>query len=201
MVSICSDFIGSFKIGDNVAFNFDIIEELYRCQQEGDNDTKRRLRKPIVILFGSIAEAVLYDLYGRIHGFTREGVPNIPTEVLSDIRTKTVDKFAKFIDNAKSNQLLGEKDEALYEQLHVLRKLRNRVHIQNTDSQFERDDPQAFNPRRQKEAERTLEKLLKTMAEKYNRKKPWATGHVRDFRLPWEAHLSAWEPEGCSNQM
>ena len=187
MITISSNFIGSFKLGDNIVHNLAILKELYGFQETGRANQKALLRKPIIVIIGSIAEAILYDLYLRIKGYTREGVQNIPEDVLEEIRTKTIDEFAKYIANARSKDLLGT-DPGLYENLDELRKLRNRIHIQNTKNHFELDDGKAFNYGRQITAERTLEVLMKTMAWNYARLD--IQQFVEDFTLPWDDHTT-----------
>ena len=182
MVTISSGFIGDFKLGDNIVHNLAILRELYASQKSGTAKQRNLLRKPIILLLASIAEAVLYDLYLRINSFTSEGVANVSDAVLEEIRTKTIDEFAKYIDNAKSNSLLGS-DNAIYDALTELRKLRNRIHIQNTRAHFEPDDLKAFNAARQADAEKTLENLLKRMQQYYSRTA--ALKCVDDFVLPW----------------
>jgi hypothetical protein len=182
MVTISSGFIGSFKLGDNIVHNLDVLRELYATQKAGTPKQQELLRKPIIVAIASIAEAVLFDLYLRINSFTREGVVNIPQAVLDEIRTKTIDEFAKYIDNAKSKSLLGP-NPSIYDALTELRKLRNRIHIQNTRSHFEPDEIDAYNATRQSAAEDTLETLLKYMEHAYPRTADKKC--VADFVLPW----------------
>jgi hypothetical protein len=190
MIKISSDFIGNFKLGDNIVYNFSILNQLYLAQS---NDGSQILLKPIIIVIASITEAVLFDLYLRIEHYTSEGVPNITEKILDEIRKKKIDEFSKYIDNAKSKKLLG-KNAKIYEQLHNLRKLRNRVHIQNTKNHFEPDEKVAFSKARQTTAEKTLEELMKIMEERYTRKN--TSDFVNVFKLPWEEHLEHYEALG-----
>lgn len=189
MVTYSSGFIGSFKLGDNIVHNLAILRELYALQKNGTQEQAQLVRKPIVVLIGSIAEAILYDLYVvKISVFTREGVPNIPQAILEEIRTKTFDEFAKYISNARSNSLLGTTSD-LYDALDELRKLRNRVHIQNAKGHFEPDEPHAFNEKRQREAETTLEQLIAYMCK--NHLRTASRQCVADFELPWDSRMPA----------
>ena len=166
--------------------NLSTLSELYAIQETGSTIQKKLLRKPIIVFIASVAEAVLFDLYLRIEHYTREGVQNIPEELLEEIRTKILDEFAKYIDNAKSKKLLGT-DAVFYSNLHDLRKLRNRIHIQNSKNHFEPDDSVAFSRARQITAERTLESLMKIMERDYARVN--VGDHVAEFILPWNAHI------------
>lgn len=188
MTSISSNFIGSFKLGDNIVFNLTLLRELKEVQ-DSDSSRYQSFRKPIIIAIASIAEAVLYDFYERMKGFTAEGVESVSDDVLAEVRSKHIDEFAKYIDHAKKHSILREEVD-LYESLHELRKLRNRVHIQNGKGHFERDEVMAFTAARQTEAERTLERLLRVFEEDHCRTNPYATGCVAPFDLPWEPYFS-----------
>jgi hypothetical protein len=69
MFSIESKFIGNFKLGDNIVHNLNVLDLLYRVYADEDNEGKRLLCKPIILLLVSIIEAVLYDLHDRIKFF------------------------------------------------------------------------------------------------------------------------------------
>jgi hypothetical protein len=64
--AIKSKFIGNFKLGDNIVHNLNVLGLLYRVYANEDNDGKRLLCKPIILLLVSIIEAVLHDLHHRI---------------------------------------------------------------------------------------------------------------------------------------
>ena len=182
--TVSSGFIGNFKLGDNINHTLDVLAVLYRTQQA---DNSSLLCKPIIVFIGSICEAILYDLLCvRIKWHTVEGVKNIGKDVLAYVRRKHFDKFEHYIVSVKKHHLL--KDARLYDSLDDLRKLRNRIHIQNTKRHFDDDDGAAFTMDRQREAEKTLEKVIKIMANDYPRK-PSCQGHVRDFQLPWSEHF------------
>jgi len=181
-----SGFIGNFKLGDNIVHNLSILRELYAIQSNGV-DVATLLRKPITVLIGAIAEAILYDLYEvKIPTFTSEGVPNISDGVLYDIREKTIDEFAKYISNARSKKLLGD-GSLIYDNLDELRKLRNRIHIQNTRGHFEPNEIDAYTDARQTMAERTLEELISFMVANHLRRE--SRQYVAELELPWDSHL------------
>jgi hypothetical protein len=86
------------------------------------------LRKPIILILVSVTEAVLHDLHGRIRRFTWEGVKNIPGSVMSYIQELTkIDKFEQYIDSARKHDFFDAKDTAIYDDMHELRRLRNRI--------------------------------------------------------------------------
>lgn len=186
MFTVSSRFIGDFKLGDNINHHLRVLKILYRTQRDAESSEAACLCKPIIIFIASICEAIFYDLFCiRIETHTVEKVKGICNGVMNDIRGKKVDKLEHFIAAVKKHDLL--KDAGIYDSLDDLRKLRNRIHIQNTKGHFDPDDGKAFTMTRQRELEKTLEKLAKVMAKDYARK-PSCQGHVDDFQLPWEEY-------------
>lgn len=184
MFNVPSNFIGNFKLGDNIAYNCDVLCTLYRLRAEGDAQTRRHLQKPITILNVSIIDAVLYDFYGRVKNHTREGVANIAAAVIAEWRGTTIDRLDRYITQAKKHDLFGE-PEQFYEDLHTLRKLRNRIHIQNEKNNFEPDECAAFTEARMVQSERAVEKVLTYMAANHARNHDY----VAQFHLPWDRHF------------
>ena len=188
MVTVSARFMGSFKLGDNIHHNLDILTYMYeRLDDENDTDASL-LRKPIIVLIASVAEAVLHDLHMRMKTHTIEGVRGVANSVLTYVRGKQIDKFDTYIVSARKHSLLGPPSEKIYSDLEELRKLRNRIHIQNEKGHFEPDDSRAFNAERQATAERTLESLMKHISDKHPRAEG-AQGYVGDFQLPWDEHF------------
>ena len=92
----------------------------------------------------SIIEAILYDLHLLVKTFTSEGVANLQAMVIDYIRGKKIDELERYIASAKKHDLFDQGESGFYEGLDDLRKIRNRLHIQNTKKQFEPDDVSAF---------------------------------------------------------
>ena len=161
----------------------------YFYQRENDpHDTDSWLvRKPLIILLASISEAILHDLHMRMKTYTTEGVSGIAVTVLSYVRSKKISMFEKYISSARKHTLLGAASDPIYNDLDDLRKLRNRIHLQNDKNHFEANDSDAFSLRRLVQAERALETLVKTVSNNHPRSAP-ATGHVDDFHFPWNEH-------------
>jgi hypothetical protein len=185
---IKSDFIGSFKTGDNINHNLEILALLYKFYKAASEPEKRLLCKPIIVTNASITEALLHDLHFRMNFFTTEGVRNISQKVLDYVRGKHIDEFGSYIASAKKHDLLKAKQTNLYDELDELRKLRNRIHIQNLKGGFERDESEAFNETRKRQSETTLERVMKTISKHYGRGEGY--GHVADFILPWRKNVS-----------
>jgi hypothetical protein len=184
MFTIESKFIGNFKLGDNIAYNFKIITLLYEVYEVADESEKRLLCKPCIVFLASIAEAVLHDLRMRIKLFTVEGVKNVSSSVIQTVRLKKIDDFKKYIESARARNLFDQADKEFYDRLDDLRRLRNRIHMQNKDGDFEPDEFNAFSPDRMGLAEQVVDKLLRTMERKYARNHDY----VEKFELPWHAH-------------
>jgi hypothetical protein len=190
MFSVSSGFIGDFKVGDNINHSLRILAVLYQVQQNASGASEAEfMHKPITIFIGSICEAILFDFHYRIRRFTFEGVKNVAESVANYVRGTRLDEFSKYTASAKKHDLLNDAGSDIYDALEELRKLRNRIHIQNTNRHFEPDDSAAFTMKRQVEAEKTLEKVIKLMATKYNRHSS-KQGFVADFELPWNEHFS-----------
>ena len=186
---IRSTFIGDYKLGDNINYNLNVLALLYQAYSDAEEEDKRLLRKPIIVFLVSVIEAVLYDFHKRIRLFTLEGVQNVAVEVTDYIRGKQLDELEKLIASAKKHDLFEAADTAFYDQMDNLRKLRNRIHIQNTKKHFPADDGDAFNQQRMILAEKVLEKTLRVMLSKYDRGPQF--GYVSDFNLPWQPHFQA----------
>jgi hypothetical protein len=185
-VIIQSKFIGDFKLGDNINHNLDILALLYEHHSVGDDTQKGLLCKPIILLLVSIIDAVLHDLHWRVKTFTKEGVANILKSSSEYIRSlKKMDRFEKYIASAKRLGLIELPNSTFYAELDELRRLRNRIHIQNTKKDFADDEINAFTNDRKVLAEKVVEKTLRTMAQKY----PREYDHVNDFTLPWDTHF------------
>ena len=186
MVEINSSFIGKFKVGDNINHNLKILKALYDFR-ESDRENGDLLLKPITITIISIIEAVLYDFHLKPRIFSREGIVGLPKAIQDYILSKTMDKLEHYIASAKKHDLFDLADTDFYEALEELRKLRNRVHIQNEKGHFEADESEAFCNERKEQAEMVLEKVLRVMAAKHGRGARF--NHVENFILPWNPHF------------
>ena len=185
---VSSGFIAIFKTGDNINHNLLVLKVLYEKYELATSAEKRLLCKPITILLISIIEAALHDFHVRCSKFTWERVTNLADGVASYIQGKKLSKLSQYIQSAKKHDLFSNVDGALYEDLELLSKLRNRVHIQNENKDLEPDEFNAFTLERKKMSEVTLERVIKVLALKYPRPDHIA-GYVKDFQLPWEEHL------------
>jgi hypothetical protein len=185
MITIESKFIGDFKLGDNICHNLNVAEVLYDKFEDSDADDRRLLCKPIIVLLASIVEAVLYDFHKRVKTLTIEGVKNLTADAIDYIRFAEIDDFAKYIDSARKQKLFGHADKALYERMHDVRKLRNRVHIQNEKKYVPRDEYDAFTLEAKLLTEQVVEKTLRTLATNFARDHDY----VSEFVLPWNAHF------------
>jgi len=179
---IDAGFIGIFKLGDNINYNFGVLKVLYKNDRVANEYS---LNKPITIIIISIIEALLYDFHFKASLYTREGIENISDKILNYIRRKKIDIFDKHIKSAKKHNIFGVND-VLYTDLETLRKLRNRIHIQNAKNDFEPEEHKAFSTDRKVLAEKTLERIIRLMSEKHNR----GFQAVNHFILPWSPHFA-----------
>ena len=70
--TIACNFVGQFKVGDNLVFNAGLLETLTGVNEGGALD------KLIVLQAGAIVEAALQQIIWRAQKHNVEGVPNIP---------------------------------------------------------------------------------------------------------------------------
>ena len=185
MFKIKSNFVGNFKIGDNIEYNCEILKHLYKCLNNSKRLEKKYLYKPIIITIISIIEAMLYDFIEiRIVTYTNEGVKNISNDILESIREKRINGMSQYIDCIEKHNLFGKRG---YKTLDELRKLRNRIHIQNL-KHFELDEEEVFNETRKVSSEKMLEKIVKFLSTKYPRGR--GLNCCNDFEFPWQEHLN-----------
>jgi len=124
-VQIPCNFIGQFKVGDNLRYNCDLL-----CALAASN-VDNSFNKMIVLQTGSIIEAALIEIIFRAQNYNVEGVPNIAAGDRQKIEELKIDKFAVAIDVLRKYGVLNGVRENVYDDLHRLRKYRNKVHIQD----------------------------------------------------------------------
>lgn len=175
-------FFWSFKRMDNVNYNFRILEILYAAKRQNNNNL---FIKPIVVIIISIIECMLYDFIERIQIHTADKIPNLAQSIISYIKGKKIDDFEKAIRQVeKQNLLRTSNNDTIYSDLDLLRKIRNRVHIQNKEQQLDEDDYCVFTESNLRLAEKTLERVCEILCNTYPRwdKQPLP---MSDFPRPW----------------
>jgi len=187
MFTVVSNFIGTFKTGDNINYNLAWLRLQYARYAVADDAERTLMRKPMIVALISITEAILYDFHRRAKDFRREGIATLAEEALHYIRGKTLEEFEKCIMSARRHDLFETHSDAFYDQLDELRKLRNRVHIQNSKRDFEPDEAVAFSADRMALAEIALERVTKFLSARHPR--PGHTHHVQSFVFPWNEHF------------
>ena len=117
-------FVGSFKVGDNLRYNCELLCRLNAANGDG------ALNKMIVLQAGAILEAALTQIIYRAQNYNLEGVPNVAEDDRQKIEERKIDKFAVAIDVLRKYSVLDALGGEVYEELHCLRKYRNKIHIQ-----------------------------------------------------------------------
>lgn len=137
---ITCNFIGDFKVGDNMVA---AARALCRLNTQNEGGIFNKL---MVIQVGSIVEAALDQIIYRAQSYVREGVPNIDEDELEAIRSTKIERFNNIIQAMRARGLLDGLEADIYDELDRLRQLRNRIHIQFDDkpAQIGRDDADAF---------------------------------------------------------
>jgi hypothetical protein len=137
---VTCNFIGDFKVGDNILLTADGL-----CRLSKTN-LLRIFNKFMTVQAASIVEAALDQIIYRAQNYTREGVPNISKEDLDKIRGTKIERFNNIIQAMRTYKLLDGLGVDIYDELHRLRQYRNRVHVQFDDEpkNTDRDDYKAF---------------------------------------------------------
>ena len=183
-----SDFSGQFfwdfKRMDNVNYNFEIIECLYVAKKVNRDDD--RFNKPIIVLIMAIIECTLYDFLVRINQYQTDPFPNIAQAAVAYIRnTNETDALRIIIPKIQSQNLLRTTStDNLYNDLEHLRKIRNRLHIQNKYAMLPRDESRVFTDIELMRAQDCLEKIYNVLCNVYPR---WRNQPIlmTDFPRPW----------------
>ncbi len=181
------NFFCRFKTGDNIIYNLSVLEKLYNCSSHM-RQGKELTVKPIVIIIASIIEAILHDFHLRIRANVHEGISGLVDEVLIYVRNKEIDKFEKYIKSAKKHNFFKLTDMSFYDDLDDLRKIRNRVHIQNLSRDLPENEFELFDLTVKEKAEKILEKVVKTTSTEYARPDNLAN-QVGELNFPWDEHF------------
>jgi len=123
-IEIPCNFVGSFKVGDNLRYNCDVLCNLV------DANAENSFGKMIVLQAGAILEAALTQIIYRAQNYNLEGVPNIVEADRKKIEESKIDKFAIAIDVLRKYAVLDGLAGDVYGELHRLRQYRNKIHIQ-----------------------------------------------------------------------
>ena len=177
-----NQFFWDFKRMDNVNYNFRIVELLYAEKKKSNNPL---FIKPIMITLISIIECMLYDFIIRIQAHSADTIPNLEQDIINDIKEKEIDQFEVIIAQVKKQNLLRAASTSnVYSDLDLLRKIRNRVHIQNTQQELNRDDYNVFISASLQLAEKMFERVCEVLCNVYPRwgKQPLL---MADFPRPW----------------
>lgn len=177
-------FFWSFKRMDNVNYNFEIVCLLYKSKKENSLDI--RFNKPIIVFLMAIVECMLYDFVDRIQTHTNDSFPNITQSIISHFRNaKDSDELKILIPRLQSQNLLrANKTDSIYKDLEDLRKVRNRLHIQNKYNLLDKDENKVFTNDILNLAEKTFEKVCEILCNVYPRWKKQPLP-MSDFPRPW----------------
>lgn len=178
--AITGTFMWSFKKGDNIIYNLEIVWELYEAKSRSTD--KRKYNKPIIVTLVSIIECILDDFAYRIRGHVRDTVPNISQADIEKFRTRKYDKLEHYIAASKKFNLFNRTVD-FYDLMDELRKARNRVHIQNSTNQLASDEYNVFTDALLIKTQRAFEVVLGTMIMRFPRH--GRTIAPRSVPLPW----------------
>jgi hypothetical protein len=176
-------FFWDFKRMDNVNYNFTIVEMLFNLKKESTEG--HLLNKTIIIILASIIECIIYDFIRRVNEYRQELIPGIDEEFVDDTRNKICDQFEPLIAHIKKHDLLGSSEEDnVYQDLDFIRRLRNRIHIQNRQHQLDKDEPKIWTNENVLLTSNQLEKICGVLCNSYPRPGRDLISMV-NFPRPW----------------
>jgi hypothetical protein len=181
--AITDTFMWSLKKGDNIVYNFKILWELYKAKGV-EQSRKQYYNKPIILLIVAIIECIFDDFIKRVDQHVYDKIPNLTNKEISLIRAKKLDKLDHYISIAKKYNLF-DRDASFYDTLDLLRRTRNRFHIQNALNQLDADESKVFTSITRVKAEKAFEMVLETMMGKFPRKHSPSVS-FSDVPLPWK---------------
>lgn len=132
--------IWSYKIGDNVEYNLEILYKL------GNSNKTGVYNKMIIIQIASIVEVLMNDFVERCISATNQFSTAFDKSTqlkLKKILKRDEYSFAKLINIFKAHNFLG-KDQEIYKNLQLISDLRDRVHIYNWRQKFKKDESEVF---------------------------------------------------------
>lgn len=176
-------FFWDFKRMDNTNYNFDILNII--CLTKKEKASNPHFNRPVLIQIVAIIECILYDFVRRVNEYRQEIIPNLDQAAVNDTRSKVLDEFEPLIAHVrKSNLLRISAGDSIYDDLDHLRKVRNRVHIQNRQQQFDRDEYNVWVEANVQLAGRVLERVIEVLCHVYPRPGR-AFVSMTDFPRPW----------------
>jgi hypothetical protein len=179
--AINNTFMWSFKKGDNIIYNFQILDALYESRKNIVGKSQL-FNKPIILILVSIIECMIEDFTKRAKQRTHDPLPNLTNSQLLDYKTKKYDKLEHFISVAKKHNLF-DRDNSFYDGLDKLRVIRNRFHIQANNDKLEADENKVFTNNTVLVAQRILEIIIEKMMTKFPRQP--STINFSDIIFPW----------------
>ena len=112
-------FIWSFKKGDNIDYNFLVLDQLYGARRAcGTQDGKSLFNKPIIVTIVAIVECILADFIDRIKQHRHEPIANLSPARIHNIRYKAkggrlverqINELTHFIDQVAKHDLFDAK--------------------------------------------------------------------------------------------
>ncbi|HEY4519612.1 MAG TPA: hypothetical protein VJH33_01060 [Candidatus Paceibacterota bacterium] len=181
-----NSFCWTFKIGDNILYNLDLIFQLV---DDHNKLAGRKYAKPISILCVSVIEGALVDFLERLDSATRHFPSKLDSkkkDIKKELEGKKNDfeiiykgkvykykrlknfgykELIKFYEDFK---ILGSRS-ADYQILQELGRFRNRVHIQNYFRNFEQNESCTFSENRSQRAIDYMESVFKYLSKNYPR--------------------------------
>ena len=122
-------FVRHYLLAENIKYNADAL-----CTLDTHND-QGVFNKLIVIQAASILEAALGEIISRAQDPNDKKIPEFTESERTQIRDQEINTFEKIIDAHKRCETLDSLGSDIYQDLHEIRKARNKIHFKVPDRQ------------------------------------------------------------------
>jgi len=190
-------FIWSFKCGDNILYNFSVLQKLYEARKKL-NEGQALFNKPITVIIVSIIECIIADFIDRVKDHRNEPVPNLTSTEINDFRYtekggtlvwKDFTKLTHFINQIKKHDIFDTKTPRFYQVLDYFRQVRNRIHIQmGHKDKLPPNESEIFTDKNLELVQLLLARVIEKMFVKFPRPQnadKLSVIDVKQFPYPW----------------
>jgi len=179
----------------NVNFNFLIVDSLCRIPQ------KANLNKPAILIIAAIVECLFYEFIRYVNEHEGKKMPGLDEEAVTVIRDINTDKFRDLVRHMKTINFYKEVvGSQLYDELELLRNMRNRIHIQNDYEVLDDEEELIWTETNLCLAGNVLKKTCKILCQVYLVKGGKMLS-FKEFPEPWsgrKSSITSWLKTGWS---
>ena len=168
-------FVRHYLLAENIKYNADLL-----CILDTHND-QGVFNKLIVIQAASILEACLGEIISRKQDPNDKKIPNFTKPERDQISHQKIDTFVGIIEAHERCKTLDSLGSNIYQDLHEIRKARNRIHFKVPDTQSIQKCEEFFDSSTIEKAIDVNHKVLKYLEGNFSRPQE---RQVIDFSVP-----------------